>query len=187
MNRHFSNVDIFNDELFVVDYTEKTKNTKKKRGVEFQQSRPSDIEGLHIINCNGVEFFAVNFEKNVLTDLLGNNITQCECLCAAKKQDARKGWLLFIELKYCLFNNAVSNFNTAYTQIKSTHQYLLDNKKIPSNYRIYYVISLPNQNNTPFENFKFNPTELAEIKRNTGVTIRGTNAITIRDSIRLKV
>lgn len=186
MNRYFVNNEQHTGDLFVVDYTEQTKNTSNKRGVEFHLQLPVDIKGLAIINRNCVKFTAVNLEKNSLLDDMNCKISQCECLCAADKTDGEKGWLLLAELKYGLEKNNNSNLKQAYKQIESVHKYLID-KGILSNHRIYYIVSLPNSDNAPFERFKYTPAELTELKRRTGVTFRGVNIVEIRDTKRLKV
>ena len=187
MNRYFRHITFHSSHLYIVDYTEQTKNTANKKGVELLTVKPTDIKGLELLNNNSIAFEAINFEENTLMDSSGLVIPQCECMCAAHKSDDGKGWLLLTELKYGLSKNDKSNFQKAYHQIESTHQYLIDNS-ILSNHNVYYIISLPTSTSrSPFEHFMHTPAKLAEIKREKGITVRGTNKIEIRDEKRLKV
>jgi hypothetical protein len=187
MNRYFRHTTSHNSHLYIVDYTEQTKNTPTKKGVEVHTTKPTDIKGLEVLNNNSIVFEAVNLEKNIVKDSAGLVIKQCECMCAAKKRDDEKGWLLLSELKYGLSKNDKSNFQKAYHQIERAHQYLID-KGILSNHNVYYIISLPiSINRSPFENFMYTSNELSKLKREKKIIVRGVNKIEVRDKKRLKV
>ncbi len=187
MKRYFNQVDDYRTNLYVVDYTQYSKKGEHKRGVEFSVRRPNDIEGLEIINHSRVEFESVNFELNPLLNDNGHLIRQCECMCSAKKSDNAKGWLMLVELKYCKTRNDGTNFRSAFKQIHSVHKYLKDHN-ILSNHRVYYIISLPiSHHRAPFEHFKYNQWQLHQLKRRTGIILRGTNRVEIRDREHLRV
>ncbi len=187
MNKFFSKVNKHSQDLYIADFTQKTQS---KRRVELLSIKTHDIDVLHISNPKSIPFESVNFEENNLLDYNGQKISQCECMCSAylKTKTKKKKWIALFELKYCTFKNARSNTQTAYNQLKTTFDYLKAQGIITLQfYHPYLIISLPQQNNTPFENFIFTQTELSNLKREEKIIVRGVNRIEIRDNYSLKV
>lgn len=98
-----------------------------------------------------------------------------------------KGWVCFIELKYCLKKNRNANAREAYVQLKSTHDNLQAKGRLQGRSRIYLIFSIPESSETPFENFIFPPAELQEMRRDFGYIVRGVNQMHIENNTMLRM
>ena len=172
-------ISIHSNDLYVVDYTEQTKNLSIKKTVKIQINKPDDIESFLIKNPLPEEIGTIVFDNNSFVD--ENNLpkTQCECVCFLNKNAESKPWLLFLELKYCLKKNAVKKLNEAKKQVFATMGYFKSKGIIAKKQFCYLIVSLPKQNNSPFENFIMLPAEVARLKKEESIIFRGVNEVTI--------
>lgn len=194
MNSFFSDVQSIDTDLYIVDYTEQTKSTSDKRGVELHTSDPSDIEALHMHNPKEISFQVANLEggenKIKLAALEGELPSLCEAVCFTNQpeESEKKKWVLLTELKYCKKENAPKNVRKAFKQLESSYSFLVKHHLLStSENRIYLVISLPKQSNTPFESFAFSPAKLLELKKEKKYMVRGTNDVGIVSCSRLEL
>ena len=73
-------------------------------------------------NPNKVKFVVVNNEKNpaVFTREDGTRVSNCECIVHTNRHDNRKGWMVFLELKYCKPKNLYDRMLEGISQLKAT-------------------------------------------------------------------
>lgn len=167
---------VFDGDIFVGDYTEyaKTHPQYAGRGVVFSDAPLPDLNTLHIINRRGVPAAAVNFERceHLLKDEQGELVKQCEGMCFAAR--ARKhGWVLLIEMKYCLEKNIGNNVDAARYQLEKSLGYLRDTiHVIGRNDRIYWVLAIPDHSEQePFNSFAYSQDDLLELQERLGVVL----------------
>lgn len=62
----FNDVKVCHGDIWVADYTEKTKTLPKedRKGVTIQEEPFDDIASFHLQNKEGIDILAVNFERN---------------------------------------------------------------------------------------------------------------------------
>jgi hypothetical protein len=180
---HFQITEYSND-LFIADYTLQTAN---QREVEILVVKPTDINSFEIKNPTAIETSVVVFNKLSFVDQDGNPLSQCECIAFPNVTFDKKPWILFLELKYCLFKNAIKKLNDAKNQLFDTLGYFRATGIIENGQLCYLVASLPKQNNTPFENFIMTPKEVARLKKEDNIIFRGANQITIKSESQILV
>ena len=93
-------------------------------------------------------FRVINNEHNpaVFKREDGSHVTQCECIVYADRNDNRKGWLFFLELKYCEAKNRYDRMLEGISQLKMTCNYILKEKQeLESSLfnKRYLVVSTP--------------------------------------------
>lgn len=174
MNKDIFEYKIFNDDIFVGDYTEYSKLNPQYAnvGVVFSEQPFDKLNSLHIINHRHIPIGAINFEEyeDILKDNQGNLVKQCEGLCFAER--AKKyGFVLLIEMKYCLEKNIERNVDEAKYQLEKSLIYLRDTKHIiEKKDRIYWVISIPDHSACePFNSFIYSQSDLLELQDRLGV------------------
>lgn len=173
-------------DIHIADYTDQTKNTSVKSAVKIMTSAPTDIEYFSLRNPNGLEVGSVIFDSNSFIKNEGGSEPQCECVNFPFESDD-KSWIMFLETKYCEFKNATSNVEKAKKQLIATHKYYKDKGIIGDSQISYLIISLPQQDNTPFESFVMKPYQLSDLKRQEKIILRGVNTVEIKDTKKLKV
>ncbi len=165
----FQEVISFDSDIYVGDYTEyaKTHAEYEKIGVKFSFKPFEDLESLHIVNKNKIKSSAVNFQTNqhLFVSKDGKPITQCEGLCFAR-QSKKHGWVLLIELKYCLSKNIGINVDNAIFQLKKTLDYLRNGINfIEIKDRVYWVVSVPDYSELePFSSFTYTQSDLLKLR-----------------------
>lgn len=175
------NVDLFGQEVFIVDYTEQTKNLPIKKNVEIHLEKPSDIDSFNLKNDSLIQIGTVIFDNCSFVDENGKTQTQCECVAFPNNTES-KSWVLFIELKYNEYKNAIKNLNKARTQLFATYSYFKKEEIIGNNQTSYLIVSLPKQNNAPFEAFITTPSDLQKWKREMNIIFKGVNEAAIIDN-----
>jgi hypothetical protein len=171
----------------VVDYTELTKKSPVKKEVEIHITQPSDIDSFLIKNPNSIRIGAIKFNKNSFVNETNDSQTQCECVSFSISTLKTKSWILFIELKYCEYKNAIKNLNKAKEQVFATKEYFKSKGIIEHGQLCYLIISLPKQNNTPFEGWIMTDEEAQRLRKEEKVIFKGVNEITIHNETRLKI
>lgn len=165
---------LFNGDIYVGDYTEYSKNNPEYAGVGvvYAGEPLQDLNALHIINAREIPVATVNFEDcaNLLKDEDGKQVKQCEGMCFAVRA-RRHGWVLLIELKYCLEKNVGSNVDDAVFQLEQSLNYLRNTKAvIEKKDRVYWVVSVPDHSEIePFNSFMYSQDDLLELQERSGV------------------
>lgn len=180
---HFEVV-AYSSDYYVADYTLQTNSIRQ---VEIHTVKPVDIDSFEIKNARPTEICTVVFDNHSFVDTEDKTLSQCECMNFPNVDATLNPWILFLELKYSERKNAVQNLNKAKSQLFATLHYFKANDLISNEQICYLIVSLPKQNNTPFENFVMTPTEVTRLKRDENIIFRGTNSITIRDAYRITV
>ncbi len=142
-------------------------------------------------NPNGVQFVLVNNEKNpaLFTREDGTKVSNCECIVHTDRHDNRKGWIMFLELKYCKAKNLYQNMLDGIGQLKSTCNYVLREKKLfeESQFKHYLVISTPGvEPLDPFDASYFVQEDMLAIKEETGALLKAVNSAVIATSALIK-
>lgn len=169
----------FNHSIYIADYTNQTKNDPIKRSVEIHTSQPSDIDFFSLINVPVLDVSTVIYDKYSFVNECGESQTQCECVAFPSQAD-ETSWIMFLELKYCKYQNAIKNLHKAKKQVDETYKYYKSRGIVKDKHLAYLLVSLPKQNNTPFESFITTPAELIELRRKN-IIFKGVNEARIKD------
>lgn len=179
----------YNEDVFIADFTDY---------VGKQESKPVPYKGVVVdIEDNGVipsftihneyhcPFVVVNNEHNpsVFKRSDGTRVPQCECMVYAERHDHRKGWMIFLELKYCQAKNLYGNMLDGIGQLKATCTFIMDEKKVFDKelFKKYLVISTPGvEPLDPFDASYFDQDYLLSLKEETGAILKATNAVYIQ-------
>jgi hypothetical protein len=173
--------------LYLSDYTEQTKASATKRGVEiFQNTAPTDIDCFTLQNDVNLLNGFIKFDNTSFTRPNGSALSQCECVVFPKTSDANS-WIFFAELKYSdkAYNNN-NNLRKAIKQLYKTRTYYhLRNIFLKTN-TCYLLASLPKQAE-PFVQTIISPTDLLRLKRKHNVILRLQNHAEIQDDKMISV
>lgn len=157
-------------------------NSERLEGVSEQDWR----EALDELTEHNVLFRVVNNEHNpaVFKRADGSSVTQCECIVYADRNDNKKGWLFFLELKYCEAKNRFERMFEGISQLKTTCNYILKERRelVADHFnKKYLVISTPNvEPLDPFDASYFNQDDMLAIKEETGAVLKASNEAFIR-------
>ncbi len=178
---HISRYRSSNSTIYIADYTEQTKNSVIKRGVEiFNTNPPKDINYFSLINNSKLDVGYIDFDNTSFVCSNGKSRSQCECV-VFPDVSVEDSWILFSELKYSpnpAFNNF--NLNKAIKQLYKTRYYYIQNNIITKKHTSYLIASLPLQTE-PFLNFSLSPAFLIKLKRKRNIVLKRTNKVEIID------
>ena len=179
----FHAVKVFDDDVYVADYTNQTQS---KVGVCILETEPSDISYFHLVDKKRIEYWCVNFEEN--TNFFEQGVNQCECMFASKNA-RKKGWVCLVELKYCLEKNVEINSENAFSQLKNTMAYLIDKDVIElKRHRVYLNISIPDHSHKePFLSFMSTQDDVLNALEEKRIQVLGYNEVLILNEGYLKV
>lgn len=187
IENYFSGVQLFEDDVYVADYTEKANRegkhlTLEKRkllrsGVEIQGKPFDDIAYFCLHNPDHKGVFVVNFEHN--KGFFPKGIRDCECMMRPK--GVKKGWLLLAELKYCQAKNIINNVDSAYKQLRQTWGLLKATSLFKrAHCKVFFNVSLPEKGDSiPFSSFLVNQDEINGWCRTEHVHLFGVNDVLI--------
>lgn len=178
MNDFFCNTSEHKSHIYIADYTQQTNS---ERGVEISDIEFDDIQYCQFENNRNIICHGVNFEKNKKAFTAGGKLVeQCECMIASQKAN-KKRWLCLVELKYCKDKNIEENAKTAYSQLESTYNYLVESGIIDLNkHRVYFNISIPDHTHKePFHGFVLSQEDILDIKKRKKIHILGYNTVGI--------
>ena len=188
----FESVHTYDTDLYIVDYTEQTREDKRNhRGVELHTQQLDDISGLHISNPNRVVFHVVNIEEanniDFFTNQYGETISQCECVGLADKSDVNKRvWSIAVELKYPHSKKGINrNKGKAKHQVLSTLEFLFDAGLLSKENVNYLIVSIPRFPRSVFGGFHISPHDKLDLRR-MNAFIKATNVVYIEDQERLR-
>ena len=113
----------------------------------------------------------------------GSPVTQCECIVYAERNDNRKGWLFFLELKYCEAKNRYDRILEGISQLKTTCNYILKEKQELDGSlfgKKYLVVSTPGvEPLDPFDASYFDQENMLTVKEETGALLKAVNEVSI--------
>ncbi|MBP3823614.1 MAG: hypothetical protein J6I36_09440 [Bacteroidaceae bacterium] len=187
MEAHFQDVQHFEGDVYVADYTHYVQDHPEMNaaGVVISADKPDAIESLKFCNPNKVKVLAVNFEKNeaFFKPDGRNKVANCECMLVAE-QGTGKRWLALAELKYCKGEDRsiTRNFEDALIQLRDTFIYLRDSRHLftVDSFRFYWIISIPEHSEKiPFSEFALSQDQLLEYKANYNSIIISDNVVNI--------
>ena len=173
----------FQEDVFIADFTNFNNAPGTLpvafRGVVVGTEENGIIPSFVLSNKNSV-IFVVNNERNpgFFTREDGSRVSQCECIVHTARNDNRKGWMAFVELKYCDAKNVYSNMLEGISQLKSTCKYVLDEKQEfdSRQFKKYLVISTPGVKPLdPFDASYFDQDFVLTVKEETGALLKATN------------
>lgn len=176
-----------NQNIFVADYTELTKNQAVRRSVEiFNQNHPIDIDYLHVENSFNINIGYIDFDNLSFTYSNGNSKSQCECVLFPNVS-TNDSWILFCELKYSYkpLNNQANLIKAMKQLFKTRYYYLQDNIFNITN-TSYLIASLPLQSE-PFPNFILSQSYLISLKRKKNIVLRFKNKVEVIDDKMISV
>ena len=178
----------YNSDIYIADYTEKTKSDPVKKGVEIDNTKYTDIESFLVGNKNTLPFSAVKFDnKSFVDEATHKTLSQCECICFSAAEYSKGPWILFLELKYCgLYSKyKIAKMEEAKNQLIDTFKYYKDNGIINHKQQCYIVVSFP-LIRPPFLNFTTTQEEVKKMKLKR-VIFRGVNELKIKSEFKLEV
>ena len=180
----------YGEDVFIADFTnffgKPGYGDLPRQGVSVRIRDNGIIPSFVIHNEHGVMFRVVNNERNpaVFKRTDGSPVTQCECIVYADRNDNKKGWLFFLELKYCEAKNRFERMLEGISQLKTTCNYILNEKQeFAADHfkRIFLVISTPGvEPLDPFDASYFNQDDMLAIKEETGAVLRSSNEAFIK-------
>lgn len=174
----FNGVMVCHGDIWVADYTEKTKSLPKedRKGVTIQEYPFEDFASFHLQNRGNIGILAVNFERN--KGFFPQGVHDCECMFRPK--DVGKGWILLCELKYCRKDNICEHANKAFCQLMDTWG-LLDGKGFydSRHCKVFLNISVPEHEYdlAPFCGFVANQDERLSFMRKHKIHLMGINSV----------
>ena len=128
-------------------------------------------------------FKVINNEHNpaIFKRENGNLMTQCECIVCADRNDNRKGWIFFLELKYCQATNRCVRMLEGVSQLKATCNYILKEKQVLDTTlfsKKYLVVSTPGvEPLDPFDASLFDQDFILTVKEETGALLKAVNEV----------
>ena len=179
----------YNGKVFIADFTDYVNDPSKEpveyKGIVVGTEENGIIPSFVLHNDNECSIDVINNERNnaLFKREDGSKVTQCECIIFADRNDNRKAWMMFLELKYCKEKNRYDNMLGGISQLKDTCKYVFKEKKFfeEVTYKKYLVISTPNvEPLDPFDASYFDQDFMLSVKEETGAVIKAVNEAFIR-------
>lgn len=181
--------EVYSQSIYIADFTELAKKEGKDNlpycGVVVSTQENGIIPSFVLTDANSFPFVVVNNEKNpaLFTKTDGSTVSQCECIVYAERHDNRKGWMIFLELKYCEPKNIYQNMLEGIPQLKATCKYIMEDIKAfdTSQFKKYLVISTPGASPLdPFDASYFDQDYMLSVKEETGAVLKACNTAHIQ-------
>lgn len=172
------------ERVYIADFTDYVNDPDNEsadyKGVIVGNRENGIIPSFILHNDNGYPFDVINNEHNkaFFKRPDGSVMTQCECIIFADRNDNKKAWMIFLELKYCSEKNRYENMRAGISQLKDTCKFVFDVKGVfdKSHYKKYLVISTPQTEPLdPFDASYFDQDYMLSVKEETGAVIKATN------------
>lgn len=180
----------FNQDVFIADFTNYVGkpgyDNLPCQGVMVGIHENGIIPSFIIHDDHAFPFRVINNEHNpaVFKREDGSHVTQCECIVYADRNDNRKGWLFFLELKYCEAKNRYDRMLEGISQLKMTCNYILKEKQeLESSLfnKRYLVVSTPGvEPLDPFDASYFDQENMLTVKEETGALLKAVNEVSIQ-------
>ena len=186
----------YSEDVFIADYTNYVIKSGAEsellyKGVVVGTKEVGIIPSFVIHNEHRYLFEVVNNEHNpaIFKRADGSKVSQCECIIYSHRNDNRKGWMMFLELKYCEPKNLYSNMMGGIGQLRATCNYILKERQEydGSQFKKYLVISTPGVDPLdPFDASYFNQDDMLTLKEDTGAVLKAANEVSIQTPAVLK-
>lgn len=172
-------------EIYVADFSERTKMLPVKRSVEitnYNQLAPDGrtlMDSAVIHNDGGLLLEFSLLHDNLYTSTIVPNNLHCEG-CFFLKNDGNRKWIVFFELKDCLPRNISKHKRKAKQQIENVAKDFNGHSLI-TGLKLFGIISCPRKK------VSFNDTIVGDIfaalayRRRTGITLYGSNEVFVMD------
>ena len=179
----------YKESVYIADFTEYLNQGGRgevpSEGVYVGTEDNGIIPSFILTDNNAVPFVVINNEKHptLFKQKDGTQVSQCECVIYADRNDNNKAWMIFLELKYCKEKNLYNRMLEGISQLKTTCRYLMDERNAfdSQRYKKYLVISTPGITPLdPFDGFYFDKELLLKVKEDTGAIIKATNEANIQ-------
>lgn len=179
----------YSEDVFIADFTKYAVGENARfvpyKGVVVDTQENGIIPSFVIRDENAFPFFVVNNEHNlaVFKKPDGTLVPQCECIIYSERNDNRKGWMIFLELKYCEPKNRYTNILEGISQLKTTCNYIIKEKNEFDGklFKMYLVISTPGTEPLdPFDAYYFNQDDMLKVKEETGATLKAVNEVFVK-------
>lgn len=174
----------FSTDVYIADFTDYNNSPNALdvgyKGVTVGFVENGVIPSFVLTDTNAYPFFVVNNEKNpaLFKREDGSMVQQCECIIYAERNDNRKAWMLFLELKYCEAKNRYNRMLEGIGQLRATIKHIMDDVKLfeKSQFRPYLVISTPGvEPLDPFKDFYFDQDYMLTLKEETSAILKAAN------------
>lgn len=190
----------FEHDIYVVDYTDKTKQERTLAkfedaqqaalimGVEVLDEKPNDIESFNLKNPLPIIVGVTIYDQNSFVDKEGLPESQCEC-AIFPFNSTDKSWVCLLETKYCDDQNKRKkrNLPKAINQLKATLSYLENKAVVNKKNSIYLIVSFPKIPSLPFQSSVITPGLLLELKRNHNAVLNITNGAKILSNEKIDI
>lgn len=198
LSEYFKNAIEMDSDCYVADFTEYTKRSPVKRGVEISKVPFKDIPKLlpkglpdnfnyfHLKKSahGNIRYIAINLEE--CRFFIKGGINNCECLFESLAE-CKKPWLMFLEMKYCAEKNTDNWTNKACRQMKETYEKLeKESLLLPDARRVYFVYSSPLNSKEPFASFETTQDEVISFIKEKNIHPLGYNTLLIATASRLQ-
>jgi len=176
--------EVYSEDIYISDFTELANSKGKDKvpysGVVVSTQDNGIIPSFVLTDRNSFPFVVINNEKNLalFTKPDGSTVSQCECIIYAERHDNRKGWMIFLELKYCEAKNVYNNILEGIPQLKATCRYVMEDIMAfdTTQFKKYLVISTPGVTPLdPFDASYFDQDYMLTVKEETGAVIKASN------------
>lgn len=180
----------YNQDVFIADFTnfvgKPDYDNLPCQGVMVGIQDNGMIPSFIIRDEHSFPFRVINNEHNpaVFKRDDGSLVTQCECIVYADRNDNRKGWLFFLELKYCDVKNHYDRMLEGIGQLKETCNFILKEKQeldATLFNKKFLVVSTPGAEPLdPFDASYFDQDYILTVKEETGALLRSANELRIQ-------
>ena len=179
----------YSQDVFIADFTDyvgkQEPESASYKGVVVGTKENGIIPSFVLHDEHRYPFEVVNNEHNpaVFKRPDGSMLPQCECIIYSNRNDNRKGWMMFLELKYCEAKNLYSNMLSGISQLKATCNYILKEKQEfdGTMFKKYLVISTPGvEPLDPFDASYFSQDDMLTLKDDTGAVLKAKNEVLIK-------
>lgn len=174
----------YREGIYIADFTEYINQggpaDVPSKGVYVGTDENVIIASFRLTDDNDIPFVVINNEKNpaLFKKADGTKAPQCECIIFADRNDNKKAWMLFLELKYCKEKNLFHRLTEGVSQLSDSCNYIFKEIKLfqRKQFKIHLVISAPGITPLePFDGFYFDQEARLTIKEKTGATLHVTN------------
>lgn len=178
LQNYFPGARTMEGDSYVADYTNDDSD-KSKLKVQIYSEPFDDIAYFHLHKDPrlNLKYLAINFE-----DYPGfiKGIKNCEC-AFHPITDAKRPWMLFLELKYCSDQNIDDYVSGAYAQMNTTFEKLVDLNIISKeSTRIYFNYSVPDHSElAPFGEFALSQYDTLKALEESGIHLLGQNKLLV--------
>lgn len=181
--------DWYSEDIYIADFTQYSSreevDSDVPRGVVIGTAENGLIPSFALADENHFPFIVVNNEKNpaLFKRPDGTKVSQCECIVYSERNDNKKAWMFFLELKYCKAENLYANMLDGLHQLKVTCRHVFETLRAfdAHSFKKYLVISTPGVTPLdPFDSFYFNQDDILSIKEETGAIVKASNCAFIK-------